>query len=1450
MFAASPQAAALSACIRASAARALLLATTLAATAAPVLADTQCATPLARYRLETWQQEHGLPADTVYAIAQGRDGMLYVGTEAGLARFDGLQVEHVALGSAGNAVHVPALASSAELLYAGTAGGDIFSIGDGTPVDASAGQFDKPIDVLLVEGSHRLAGLRGGGLVDFSVHPARVLGTTDGLASSRVTALAARTDGGAWVATGGHGVYWYDGERLHRDPRTAGLDALNVEDLVEDRDRQLWIAAREGLVRAGAEGHAWHGPDQGLPVGLMRSLMLDRAGTLWVGTGGNGVARLCDGRFEVLGVDGGLPVGLVEAVFEDAHGDIWLASGGLVRLSRGAALALGPAQGLPDAPTLAILAAADGAMVVGTFGSGAVVVRDGAVTPLVTEGALASPHVLSLAQSPDGTVWVGTRAGVEAVRGGRVVARYGAEEGLPGPASPALLHDGKRLWVGTVGGAATIEDGTLSVIATPAGGFGAHVVHIFRDRSGQVWLGTDGAGLFRAVDGRAQPPPFDVALPSNVVLGMYEAPAGVLWIATGDGLARWDGTRLGTVQVAQGLPESAVQSIMLDGLGHLWLSGVRGVHSAPLAQLEAAAAGAAPRVAFRTFTRRDGMPRSETNGGIQPAVARASDGTLWYPTAAGAAVFDPARAWGARDAPLPVLRSVQVDDGAPAPARGPLSIAPNPHVVRIGYVAPSLQHAHEVAYQYRLGGFDAAWFDAGSAREAVYRQLPPGEFAFEVRARLPGSDWSTPAQLPLSVQPHLLERGWVHALAVLTIAALLLALSLWIRRRRVARRQLRQQQQRLDALGLLAGGIAHDFSAVLARIGVGGETLARAIPPNHPLQAGVGEIVRATEHGTDLVDRLRAFATQDRGTPQQVDLADAVAAMQPMLSRLAPPAVGLEVHTAAAGLVRIDPRHLEQVACSLVAHACGAVGVAGPIRIVVAPGPAASAAAVDGGEAVLSVGNAGPSLDAEERARIFDPFFASDRSTAGLDLAAAYGLVRSAGGRIEVDGKVGEGTTFRVILPARTGTDAAHAGDGARDESSERDAAGATPGNGWRTAGRRLLVLVEDAGSIQAMRDIAASEGFSTRFAEDAADFFAAVPQWQPSHVALGLVLTGTDGIEVLRQLSQMGFGGQVILTSQRGRKVLDAALRSGVERGLAMAAGLERPLRDAEFRAALTGTRPAAGTRPASAAERLLSQKDFEHALANEELLLHFQPKIELVHGRTVAFEALVRWQHPSRGLVFPDAFIPLAEQTGLVDRMTQQVMRMALDWLAALDDPSIGVSINLSARSLNDSQAVAELEAHCRTRGIAPARVTLELTETSAMLDPVEALDTLTRLRLKGFELALDDFGTGFSSMIQLARLPFSQIKVDKSFVMSLTSSPEARKIVESTITLGQSLGLTTVAEGVEDAVALDVLRELGCERAQGYFISRPMAAANARAWMRENGGRIPPAVVPCSR
>jgi diguanylate cyclase (GGDEF)-like protein/PAS domain S-box-containing protein len=260
---------------------------------------------------------------------------------------------------------------------------------------------------------------------------------------------------------------------------------------------------------------------------------------------------------------------------------------------------------------------------------------------------------------------------------------------------------------------------------------------------------------------------------------------------------------------------------------------------------------------------------------------------------------------------------------------------------------------------------------------------------------------------------------------------------------------------------------------------------------------------------------------------------------------------------------------------------------------------------------------------------------------------------------------------------------------------------------------------------------------------------------------------------------------------------------------------------------------------------DRLALVGELRQAIEQEQLTLHYQPKVGVRTGTVTGVEALVRWQHPERGLIPPDRFIPLAEQTGLIRPLTRWVLNAALrqcnTWRqAGLEIP---VSVNLSMRNLHDPELPEVIAKLLARWGVPPTGLRVEVTESAVMADPGRAMEVLGQLRALGLEIAIDDFGTGYSSLGYLKRLQVTQLKIDRSFVQHMATDGSDLAIVHATIAMGHNLGLTVVAEGVEEKFAWELLTRLGCDAAQGYYLSRPLPVPELLEWLRDSPWAVAP-------
>jgi EAL domain-containing protein (putative c-di-GMP-specific phosphodiesterase class I)/ActR/RegA family two-component response regulator len=334
--------------------------------------------------------------------------------------------------------------------------------------------------------------------------------------------------------------------------------------------------------------------------------------------------------------------------------------------------------------------------------------------------------------------------------------------------------------------------------------------------------------------------------------------------------------------------------------------------------------------------------------------------------------------------------------------------------------------------------------------------------------------------------------------------------------------------------------------------------------------------------------------------------------------------------------------------------------------------------------------------------------------------------------------------------------------------------------------------------------------------------------------IVCDLQMPGMDGIEFLRTLDASGLRCSVILLSGQGPRILHTVQKLLAGGRLEILGALEKPACAPALQALLERWRPLVPALPAAAGP-VYCGADLEAALRGQEWLLHYQPKVDLHSDALLGVEALVRWNHPVDGLVAPDRFIPLAEDCGAIDGLTDWVLQAALTQLAQWHSQGLALqmAVNVSMANLSSPGFARRLGALSGTAGVAPHDLTIEVTESRLPAQASTALENLVRLRLLGFGLSIDDFGTGYASLAQLRDVPFGELKIDRSFVRGARSNPLTRPILEASIALARRLDMVCVAEGVENEDDWHLLREIGCAAAQGYFIGAPMPADDLPAW-----------------
>ena len=325
------------------------------------------------------------------------------------------------------------------------------------------------------------------------------------------------------------------------------------------------------------------------------------------------------------------------------------------------------------------------------------------------------------------------------------------------------------------------------------------------------------------------------------------------------------------------------------------------------------------------------------------------------------------------------------------------------------------------------------------------------------------------------------------------------------------------------------------------------------------------------------------------------------------------------------------------------------------------------------------------------------------------------------------------------------------------------------------------------------------------------------------------------DGIEFLRHLSDRKFGERIAILSGEDKTIVDTAHQLAISHGLDIVGSFNKPLNIQQFKDTITSSsHPSPDRSPQVSCE--YSFEDMKSALGKGEIVAFYQPKIDVLTKEIIGSEALARWHHPEQGLLSPVNFIPAAERYGLIDQLTHVIFECVLKDVSrwAQSGVHINTSINLAVSSLNNLSLPNKLRDMVKSYGLSPKDFTLEITETGIMEKITSSSEVMARLRILGFGISIDDFGTGHSNLEHLRDYPFTEIKIDQSFIKQATTDNFARICVETGISLARQLGLKLVAEGVEDLASWNYVEDAGIDIVQGYYIARPMSGAAFLEWL----------------
>lgn len=741
---------------------------------------------LSQYATDTWRTDDGLPEAAVQAIAQTPDGYIWFGTQDGLARFDGVRFTIFDASNTPSITHdfISALCVDRNgALWIGTLNGLIrYDKGIWRTYAVKEGMPGSKVTCTYADSSGGLwVGFAGGPLARFADGKFKAFTKRDGFVGRTPWAMIEDRDKNIWIGTEAGGLCRYRDGAFRTFTRADGLSDDSITSLCMGRAGELWIGTLNGLTRMHRGAFEVFHTRDGLPDAVVNALARDRDGGIWIGTVSRGVCRYAGGEFETPAQAGDLSDRTTLSFLDDREGSLWIgaAGTGVVRLRDTAFTAIGPPEGIEIREAMAVLQARSGSM--WASGSNGVfeLTPSGRSKQYSTRDGLSYDYANAICEDRLGGIWIGTFGGGLCRLFENRFTQYSTADGLTHNTIAALCADTKGgIWIGTIGGGVSkFEESRITPVRIGDLTGDTTVHSIVESKNGALWFGRQD-GLVCLEGERTRRFTREDGLSVHHILSLYEDMTGVLWIGTlGGGLNKFANGVFTPFRRRDGLLDDTVYSILEDAAGLLWLSGSRGVCAVSKNALRDFASGQSSRIDCRKFTQADGI-RGECNGG-SPAGFKAADGRLWFASTDALIVVDPSR--------LPVnsvpatarIEDVSVD-GHPIALDGTARLSPAGRRLELRFTAPSLLVPERVRFRCKLEGFDAEWIDNGTNRTLSYTNLPPGRYRFRVIACNSDGVWDeSGASYAFEVEPRFYQTFGFLTLSAVLITFTGVALSLW-----------------------------------------------------------------------------------------------------------------------------------------------------------------------------------------------------------------------------------------------------------------------------------------------------------------------------------------------------------------------------------------------------------------------------------------------------------------------------------------------------------------------------------------------------------------------------------------------------------------------------------------------------------------------------------------------
>jgi signal transduction histidine kinase/ligand-binding sensor domain-containing protein/CheY-like chemotaxis protein len=754
---------------------------------------------ITQYQRRIWQKDEGLPQDSVESILQTRDGYMWVATQDGLARFDGVHFttfkKETTPGITSNdltSLYEDRLGN----LWIGTMGGGMlryrngefraYTWKEGLPANHVVCFYEDRAGNLWV-------GTLAGGLNLLKDGKFTTYDTSAGLSNNRVRCVYEDREGMYWIGTDDGLNRWNDGSfRVYTTKQ--GLSNNGVLSIREDHDGNLWIGTRNGLNRLVKGKFTVYNRRDGLSSDIARFICEDRSSNLWIGTVGGGLNRFRDGKFTSFTVKDGLSNDAVLSVYEDREGSLWVGTdgGGLNQLRDAKVTTYSTREGLSDGVVNSIAEDRKGGLWIGTAGGVVNYLQGGQFSSRrIKEGLTGGEITVIRADQQDG-LWIGTRSGLSRLYRGKLI-NYTTRDGLLSNYVREILEDGQgNLWIGTLGGLNRWRNGRFTACEVENASSDDGILCLSLGKDGNVLVGTDGRisrwqnGRFVALNSDTDLRAISETAPSDI----YEDAQGTIWIASqGSGLLRLQNRKLTVFRTKDGLLADMLYQVLDDDRGSLWISSNKGLFRVAVEDLEDFAEGRKSSIVSFAYGRNDGVKSGCSEG----HACRSRDGKLWFPTNQGILRIDPG-SFNINRAAVPVLVEQVVVDGDSVSLLPNIQMLPSKERFEFHYTALSYLAPERIRFRYKLEGYDKEWVDSGSRRTAYYTHIPPGPYRFLVTACNDNGVWNqTGDSFSFYIHPYFYQTYWFYFLA-----GLLLALS----GRALYRLRIRQLEARGKELSL------------------------------------------------------------------------------------------------------------------------------------------------------------------------------------------------------------------------------------------------------------------------------------------------------------------------------------------------------------------------------------------------------------------------------------------------------------------------------------------------------------------------------------------------------------------------------------------------------------------------------------------------------------------------